>query len=66
MSRLVLLVAALAVLASLVAAFGVNDAVGMQPGAGQCGGEQVAPAQAPQDRSVEVRKHASDLRIHRP
>lgn len=44
----------------LVAAGGIDHAVGMQPGTGERGSEQVTRAQAPQDRAVEAREHAGD------
>lgn len=43
----------------LVAGLGVDDAIGMQAGAGERRGEQVARAQAPQDRARHAGKDAS-------
>ena len=44
----------------LVAAFGEDDAIGMQPSAGQRRCEQVTRAQAQQHGAIDAREHAGD------
>ena len=44
----------------LVAGFGEDDAIGMQPDAGERRREQVTSTQAPQDGAVDAGEHAGD------
>ena len=44
----------------LVASFGEDDAIGMQPDAGERRREQVAGTQTPQDGAVEAGQYAGD------